>query len=133
VRVSGQSSAAEPRDASTVILARDGQPAGRTTSEPEVLLLRRHRDSGFAASAWVLPGSRVDARDAELDAALWQRLDPQRLAPSFGRTAEAWLAAQGLCLDLGALTYWSRWITPLGEHKRYDTRFFVARYEDELA
>jgi hypothetical protein len=89
VRVSGQSSAAEPRDASTVILARDGQPAGRTTSEPEVLLLRRHRDSGFAA--------------------------------------------QGLCLDLGALTYWSRWITPLGEHKRYDTRFFVARYEDELA
>ena len=29
----------------------------------EVLLLRRHRRSGFAADAWVFPGGVVDARD----------------------------------------------------------------------
>ncbi len=31
-----------------------------------------------------------------------------------------------LVLDVGALHYFSRWITPLGAHRRYDTRFFVA-------
>ncbi len=33
---------------------------------------------------------------------------------------------EGLLLDAGALHYFSRWITPLGAHRRYDTRFFVA-------
>jgi hypothetical protein len=29
-------------------------------------------------------------------------------------------------MDAGALHYFSRWITPLGAPRRYDTRFFVA-------
>jgi len=39
----------------------------------------------------------------------------------------AWLAAQNLILDLGALEFWARWITPVWEKRRYDTRFFLAR------
>jgi 8-oxo-dGTP pyrophosphatase MutT (NUDIX family) len=58
---------AEPRAAATVVLLRDA-PAG-----PEVLLLRRHRRSGFAADAWVFPGGVVDAPDR--DARIVPRLD----------------------------------------------------------
>lgn len=53
---------AEPaaaRPAATVVLLRDGG-AG-----PEVLLLRRHRASGFVPGAFVFPGGRVDAADAD--------------------------------------------------------------------
>ncbi len=49
---------AEPRPAATVVLIRDGAPG------PEVLLLRRHRSSGFVPGAYVFPGGRVDAADA---------------------------------------------------------------------
>lgn len=37
-----------------------------------------------------------------------------------------WLAAEDLVLDLGELTPWSWWVTPVGLHRRFDTRFFVA-------
>lgn len=44
-----------------------------------------------------------------------------------GRMSMVELAmGEGLNLDVGALHYFSRWITPLGSHRRYDTRFFVA-------
>ncbi len=36
-------------------------------------------------------------------------------------------AAEGLRLDLGAIQYVSHWITPVGEPRRFDTRFFLAR------
>lgn len=39
---------------------------------------------------------------------------------------EAWLEAEALVLDLGALAWWSWWITPHGLHRRYSTRFFLA-------
>jgi 8-oxo-dGTP pyrophosphatase MutT (NUDIX family) len=38
----------------------------------------------------------------------------------------AWLDDEDLVLDLGALGFWSWWVTPEGQHRRYDTRFFVA-------
>lgn len=46
---------------------------------------------------------------------------------SFG----AWLAGQGLVLDLGALVPWRRMITPVLEPRRYDTFFFLARMPHE--
>ena len=37
----------------------------------------------------------------------------------------ALLAAHELVLDSAAVQPWSRWVTPAGETRRYDTRFFV--------
>jgi 8-oxo-dGTP pyrophosphatase MutT (NUDIX family) len=37
-----------------------------------------------------------------------------------------WLEREGLVLDLAALAPWSWWVTPKGQHKRFDTRFFAA-------
>lgn len=48
---------AEPGPAATVVLLRNGDDG------PEVLLLRRHRSSGFVPGAWVFPGGRVDEAD----------------------------------------------------------------------
>jgi 8-oxo-dGTP pyrophosphatase MutT (NUDIX family) len=162
------------RLAATVVLIRDA------ATGPEVLLLRRHSRSGFAASAWVFPGGVVDAGDATVPATTWSGLDPVALAPRFGLPAEAVLGLhvaavretfeeagillatttdgaapdladpafasarrvmndrdatldwgafcleQGLVMDLAAVTYFSHWITPIQEPRRYDTRFFVA-------
>jgi len=38
---------------------------------------------------------------------------------------------EGLRLDVGSIHYFSRWITPLGAPRRYDTRFFVAAAPEE--
>ena len=40
------------------------------------------------------------------------------------------LRANGLAVDGAALHPWSRWVTPAGEVRRYDTRFFVAAMPD---
>jgi 8-oxo-dGTP pyrophosphatase MutT (NUDIX family) len=37
-----------------------------------------------------------------------------------------WLEDEALVLDLRALEFWSWWVTPEGQHKRFDTRFFLA-------
>lgn len=36
------------------------------------------------------------------------------------------LARHGLSVDAAAVRPWARWVTPAGETRRYDTRFFVA-------
>lgn len=68
------------RPAATVLLLRAG------AEEPEALLLRRHRRSGFAAGAWVFPGGTVDREDG--DPGLGELLD--------GPTPEEWAARMGL-------------------------------------
>ncbi len=54
-----------PRAAAGVILARD------TASGPEVLLVRRRADMGFAAGAYVFPGGTLDPDDGGPD---WRNL-----------------------------------------------------------
>ncbi|MCL8027429.1 NUDIX hydrolase [Nocardioides bruguierae] len=57
----GRRQAAEPRDAATVLLLRDG-PGG-----VETYYLLRQRSMAFAAGMAVYPGGGVDARDASAD------------------------------------------------------------------
>jgi 8-oxo-dGTP pyrophosphatase MutT (NUDIX family) len=49
---------AEAKPAATIVLMRDG------AADLEVLLLKRHRASGFVPGAYVFPGGRADAADA---------------------------------------------------------------------
>jgi 8-oxo-dGTP pyrophosphatase MutT (NUDIX family) len=42
-------------------------------------------------------------------------------------TLYTFLAARGLRLDAAALFPFARWVTPVAEKRRYDTRFFLAR------
>lgn len=74
------SEAAEPRLAATILLVREH---GDDDPTPEVLMLRRHAASGFAASAWVFPGGIVDPRDGAVPkerlAGLQSRLEAARL------------------------------------------------------
>jgi 8-oxo-dGTP pyrophosphatase MutT (NUDIX family) len=37
----------------------------------------------------------------------------------------SWLEDEALVLDLRQLEFWSWWVTPEGQHKRFDTRFFL--------
>jgi len=54
-----------PRDAATVILLRD-----RTEGAYEVFLMRRDRNQAFMGGAYVFPGGRLDAADADSELAV---------------------------------------------------------------
>jgi 8-oxo-dGTP pyrophosphatase MutT (NUDIX family) len=72
-----ESRAASPvpaRSAATIVVVKDAEGG------PEVLLVQRHRRSGFAAGAWVFPGGVVDEADR----------DPRLIARTRGPTARQW-------------------------------------------
>lgn len=50
---------ADPKPAATIVLLRDAEVG------MEVLLLKRHRTSGFVPGAYVFPGGRTDTADAD--------------------------------------------------------------------
>ncbi len=138
---------ATARPASTVIILRNA------TAGPEVLMLKRSGRLGFFPNAWVFPGGRVDSADhtaptvgrahglpdadrAFAVAAIRETFEESGVWMGTGAASEAFRRelnartatlrdAPELCADLGRLTYWSRWVTPENEPKRYDTRFFV--------
>jgi 8-oxo-dGTP pyrophosphatase MutT (NUDIX family) len=95
----------EPDDAAMVLAG-----VVRETFEETGVLLARHRD-GRPVDAATLAGFPEDARrrveDHELDFATL-------------------LAEHGLRPDAGGLRALSRWVTPEGESRRYDTYFFLA-------
>jgi 8-oxo-dGTP pyrophosphatase MutT (NUDIX family) len=70
---------AEPRNAATVVLLRDGM------GEPEAYLLRRQLSMDFAGGMAVFPGGGVDPRDHALAPALWA-----------GPTVAEWAARLGV-------------------------------------
>ena len=131
-----------PIPAASVILLR-GDPL-------EVLMIRRHQKSSFAPNAWVFPGGAVDAGDergATLDtmrvaaarelfeeSGIWMGasladLEAKRRALLAGQTTFDALAAESP-VDFERLVWTSRWITPEGVPKRFDTYFFLARAND---
>ena len=87
-----------------------------TFEEADVLLATRDgapvTDADLASPSFVEARRRLSSRDERFD---WT----------------SWLAEEDLVLDLGALALWAWWVTPKGQHKRFDTRFFVARLPAE--
>lgn len=139
-----------PRDSASVLVV-DG-----STAPWRVLMLRRPRGADFAPAAWVFPGGSVGPQDAtQPDACraaalreLWEEMglllawDRAGRRPRFATTADAgrvrpavatgldfWVALGevGLVPAFERLVPLTRWITPSGVRRRFDTRFYVVR------
>lgn len=87
--------------------------AVRETFEEANLLLATHAD-----------GAPVDLDEPAVRALRGALID--RASQIGAADFAEWLRASGYVLDFGALAYFSHWITPRIEPKRYDTRFFLA-------
>jgi 8-oxo-dGTP pyrophosphatase MutT (NUDIX family) len=115
---------AEPRDAATVLLLRDG-PDG-----PEVHVMVRHRGMAFAGGMVAFPGGGVEpSDDADLPDGWADRLDvdPATAAAVVGAALREVEEETGVVLTLPELGLWDAWTTPEFEPRRYRTWFFVAR------
>jgi 8-oxo-dGTP pyrophosphatase MutT (NUDIX family) len=108
---SGDFSPAPTRPAATVLLVRD------SADGPEVLLLRRHKRSGFAAGAWVFPGGVVDGGDGDL--ALVERMD--------GPTPMQWAERLGLSDPAEAVSF----VTAAVREAFEETGILLARVADD--
>ena len=71
--------------------------------------------------------ARPRAAEAALDDAQLSRLAASREACEDAVGFVNLLLAENLQLDLDRLVYWSHWITPSLERRRFDTRFFAVR------
>ena len=118
------------RPAATVVLLRDGADG------VEVWLQQRASTLAFAAGMYAFPGGAVEAEDAEPSL---PGVDLESHVSAWGdidrRSASAHLAAairetheeSGVVLDPAGVVPWARWITPEGESRRFDARFYVTR------
>lgn len=138
------------RDAATVILVRD------STSSPSVLMGQRGASAAFMPNKFVFPGGAVDTTDADvaagspLNSVCLDRLGTNR-APALvaaairelweeaglilgqsgqwhGQQPENWasFAATGHIPHAAPLHYVFRAVTPVGQPRRFDARFFLA-------
>ena len=73
---------------------------------------------GAARETFEETGVLLSVPSVDLAAA---RADVEQGRVSFGEL----LRTNGVAIDAGALVPWARWVTPQGEVRRYDTRFFV--------
>jgi len=119
----------------------------------EVLLMRRNARSSFVPGAWVFPGGTLDPGDREVakelgdgselatmrvcaarelfeEAGVWlgdaPRNAERRRAELLRDPATFRALATESVPELDRLVWTSRWITPVGVPKRFDTYFFLA-------
>jgi 8-oxo-dGTP pyrophosphatase MutT (NUDIX family) len=97
--------------AATVVLLRGG------CAGCEVLLVQRNARLAFHGGAWVFPGGRIDAGD--YDTAGEVLVAARRAAVREAREEAGMVIAEDCLLPL------SRWVTPEGLPKRFDTWFFA--------
>lgn len=137
-----------PVAASSLLLVRD---TGRAI---EVAMGRRPRRGTFGG-AWVFPGGVIEAADHDSTLTGLSHPDGPARAAAIRETAEETgvfitdppgmrvpdlhgaafyeeLAALGAQVAGDALVYVSNWITPQGVPRRFDTRFYVCRYDGPL-
>ncbi len=122
----------------------------------EVLMIRRHSRASFVPDAWVFPGGMLDTADRELsdgtdlgtmrvtaarelfeETGIWlgrtlDDADVKRTSLLAGETTFPALAAEAP-FDLKQLVWTSRWITPAGIPKRFDTYFFLAQAAPDVS
>jgi len=118
----------------------------------EVLMMRRNERSSFVPGAWVFPGGTVDEADmrsGEDDEMSARRCAVREvfeetgiwLGTGFADQAgvrQKLLAGNAVDLDahlgdaLESLVLTSRWVTPVGVPKRFDTWFFVSILEGDV-
>ena len=125
-----------PLLAASVILLRD---------DPfEVLMMRRHAGASFMPNAWVFPGGIAEELDRELgglkitaaretfeETGVWLGAPLRDADDTRQRLLTRDLSIRDILdvapLDLDRLVPTSRWITPVGVPKRFDTYFFLAK------
>ena len=136
------------RPAATVMLVRDADPG------IEVFMMRRTTKAAFAGGMYVFPGGAVDDEDSSYEMASIRecfeeagvllardndgrtvRFDEPTMSGRFAdyrRRVHAGelsmtrvLADEGFVPQTEELLWVAHWITPFGEVRRFDTRFFV--------
>jgi len=110
--------AEEPSKALPIHMAATVVPLRPGGDAPEVLLLQRAAALAFYGGAWVFPGGRIDPEDGDAT---------QDLIAAARRAAVRELAEEaGLSADPDNLVLISRWLTPPGRVRRFDTLHFIA-------
>lgn len=137
-RGAGDAVEVPPIPAASVIVLRD--------APLEVLMIRRHSKSSFVPDAWVFPGGVVEpsdddgtelgtmriaaARELFEESGIWlgtplADAESKRRQLLAGEITFASLLDESP-IDFDKLVWTSRWITPVGVPKRFDTYFFLA-------
>ncbi|MGN5235525.1 MULTISPECIES: NUDIX hydrolase [unclassified Rhodococcus (in: high G+C Gram-positive bacteria)] len=96
-----------------------------TQSRAQALVLAAVRET-FEECGVLLAGKDPDSVIADTASHAQARAQLETRELSFGD----FLTREGLVLRADLLRPWARWVTPLGERRRYDTHFFVAAAPD---
>jgi 8-oxo-dGTP pyrophosphatase MutT (NUDIX family) len=116
------------RPAATVVLLRDGADG------LEVWLQQRAATLAFAAGMHAFPGGRVDddedfssvVHDVSGEAHVWGDVDLAVVRAHLAAAVRETWEESGVQLDPAALRPWARWVTPPGDTRRFDARFYLA-------